>query len=281
MYLESITLLKRSNEMAEMAELAELAELVTSGLAFYKQNDYESAIRKYTEAITLDTGNAKIYNYRGLAYFYDRQYDKAIADYERALESEPHNEGIKKRLVQARKRKEESEQTITTGPVPRDIAIKRFKQLEEFLKRALRGNEDIALRANVAGDDNILNTYICFGTRKMDEKFPRGQPGTRYLGTGHQYYYWFHFGDADSNTMTGCFEFSLRDQDQKTKAIMNNCYRRYNEGAFPQNEQRRIKYFDLHVNLRRVFSYEEVREEVNKTLGEMLKWEDEYLETLG
>jgi tetratricopeptide (TPR) repeat protein len=259
----------------------ELDELVRSGIVFYNNNKYEHAIREFSKAITLDPGNAKIYNYMGMAYFYDNKHNEAIRNYEKALELEPDNSDFKRRLKEARKRKEEPKQTIIAGPVPPDIAIERFKQLESFLKVALNENKDIVLRDNVAGKGNPLNTYICFGTKRMDKKFPQGQPGTAYLRTGHKYYYWFHFWNANSNEMKGCFEFSLKDQDQNTRAIMNDCYRRYHGGEFPPNEQLRIRYFNLHINLRKLFSYEEVLYEANETVGEMLGWEDEYLKTLG
>jgi hypothetical protein len=79
--------------------------------------------------------------------------------------------------------------------------------------------------------------------------------------------------------MKGCFEFFPKGQDQKTRIIMENSLQRYS-GKRTDDGNLRIKFFDLHINLRNVFSYDEILAEANRTINEMLKWEGEYLKEL-
>jgi tetratricopeptide (TPR) repeat protein len=222
-----------------------MAELVRRGIRFHNEGDYKSAIREFSEAIKLDHKNAQIYKSRGLAYFYDKQYDKAIEDYKRALKLEPDNEDIKRRLDQVGEMIEGSEPVITVGSVE-----KRFEQLELFLKKALKENNNIVLRENVAGTETITNTYICFGTRRMDEKFPQNSLKTGgHWNNGQQYYYFFHFENPNLTAMKGFFQLGPK----------------------------RIESFDLPLNLNQGFSHRQGIDEINKTINAMLRWEDRYL----
>jgi hypothetical protein len=254
-----------------------------SGVDFYNKNDYKNAIKEFDKAIKFAPGDAKAYRHRGMAYFYDKQYGMAIADFKKALELDPNNamdhpnNVIKQRLCEALERQEAAPDPIINGSVPHPK--ERFGQLEESLKKALGENKGIRLRANVAGTRNKVNTYICFGTKRMDERFPRDPSKPGHWNNGEKYYYWFHLSNEKSNKMRGCFEFGPKDQDEKTKRIMEESRRRYH-GIITSTNGLRIKFFDLNINLRRVFSDDEVRREVNKTIKEMLSWEDEYLQEL-
>jgi tetratricopeptide (TPR) repeat protein len=60
-----------------------------SGLSFYNQGDYVTAIEEYTQAIRLDPNYADAYYNRGLAYYNKEDYDRAIADYSQAVRLNP------------------------------------------------------------------------------------------------------------------------------------------------------------------------------------------------
>jgi tetratricopeptide (TPR) repeat protein len=72
------------------------------GGVFYNEGNYKSAIQEFDKAIEQSSDNAKYYNFRGMAYFGCKQYYQAIADYERALELDPGNRDIERRLAAAR-----------------------------------------------------------------------------------------------------------------------------------------------------------------------------------
>jgi tetratricopeptide (TPR) repeat protein len=243
-----------SNEMDE-DELVRKLRLVESGKKFYGDDKYKRAIQEFGEAVKLDPDDAKIYNFRGLAYFQDGQDSPAIADYKKALELDPGNSGFKKNLEVALKRKAKAGQIITQ-PVP-GTAEERFTQLEVSLKTALRAlaeNKGICPRENIAGDRTKQNTYICFGTKRMDEKFPRDKSERGgHWNNGQQYYYFFHFENYNDDKMKGFFQFG---------------------------PDRIGDLFDLHINLKRAFPYDEVLDEVQKTINAILRWEDRYLQRL-
>jgi serine/threonine protein kinase/tetratricopeptide (TPR) repeat protein len=56
-----------------------------------EKNDYQSAIRDYTEAIRLDPNDSAAYNNRGNAYRTLQQYDNALSDYNEAIRLKPDN----------------------------------------------------------------------------------------------------------------------------------------------------------------------------------------------
>ena len=64
------------------------------GEAYYHKKDYDKAISDYTEAIRLEPGNAfgnsEIYEMRGEAYFAKKDYNKAISDYSEAIRLVPN-----------------------------------------------------------------------------------------------------------------------------------------------------------------------------------------------
>jgi tetratricopeptide (TPR) repeat protein len=61
------------------------------GASYTKKGDYDKAIADCTEAIRLDSNNALAYCFRGASYAKKRDYDKAIADSTEAIRLDPNN----------------------------------------------------------------------------------------------------------------------------------------------------------------------------------------------
>ncbi|MDR1904087.1 MAG: tetratricopeptide repeat protein, partial [Treponema sp.] len=61
--------------------------LAMLGEAFYRIEDYDSAIENCAKAIELNQNNVRAFSYRGLSYFYrpDSDYDSAFPDLEKAI----------------------------------------------------------------------------------------------------------------------------------------------------------------------------------------------------
>ena len=59
------------------------------GTAYAKTGDYEQTIADSNKAIELNPNLAKAYNNRGLAYYTKSDYDRAIADFNRAIKLKP------------------------------------------------------------------------------------------------------------------------------------------------------------------------------------------------
>ena len=64
--------------------------LFYQGLASDNKGEYEEAIKKYDEAIELNSNYAEIYNNRGVVKNKLRKYQEAIADYDKAIELRPN-----------------------------------------------------------------------------------------------------------------------------------------------------------------------------------------------
>ena len=67
-----------------------VAVLFYQGLASDNKGEYEEAIKKYDEAIELNSNYAEIYNNRGIVKNKLRKYQEAIADYDKAIELNPN-----------------------------------------------------------------------------------------------------------------------------------------------------------------------------------------------
>lgn len=61
------------------------------GDRYYDLEQYEEAVKSYTEAIQLQANNSMFYNNRGYVYGGLGEYDKAIDDYSRSIELNPNN----------------------------------------------------------------------------------------------------------------------------------------------------------------------------------------------
>ena len=64
------------------------------GKFYIINNDYENALKSYTNLLTLDPMNFQALVNAGGIYFYKNNYKKAINFYSRALEIEPENYSI-------------------------------------------------------------------------------------------------------------------------------------------------------------------------------------------
>jgi tetratricopeptide (TPR) repeat protein len=62
-----------------------------SGISFFNQKNYDSAIAQFTEAIRLDPNNAVYYKNRGTVYNEKGDYDRAIADATEAIRLRPND----------------------------------------------------------------------------------------------------------------------------------------------------------------------------------------------
>jgi tetratricopeptide (TPR) repeat protein len=61
------------------------------GISFFDKQDYDAAIRSFTEVIRLAPKFAGAYNNRGIAYRQKGEHGKAIADYSEAIRLDPEN----------------------------------------------------------------------------------------------------------------------------------------------------------------------------------------------
>lgn len=59
------------------------------GASFANQGKYDDAITEFNQAIELDPGYTRAYEYRGFAYYHKGQLDLAIADYTKVIEFDP------------------------------------------------------------------------------------------------------------------------------------------------------------------------------------------------
>lgn len=70
------------------------------GLSYYKQGEYDRAIREYSRAIISSPDFAMAYYHRAAAFSHKSQYDKTVFDYNKAIEIDPkftedfYNRGI-------------------------------------------------------------------------------------------------------------------------------------------------------------------------------------------
>uniref|UniRef100_A0A8B9HLH0 Protein phosphatase 5, catalytic subunit n=1 Tax=Astyanax mexicanus TaxID=7994 RepID=A0A8B9HLH0_ASTMX len=72
--------------MAEEERSGRAEELKEKANNYFKEKDYENAIKYYTEALELNPSNAIYYSNRSLAYLRTECYGYALADATRALE---------------------------------------------------------------------------------------------------------------------------------------------------------------------------------------------------
>lgn len=70
----------------------------------YGRQDYDKCIADFTEAIRLDGGKSTRFEFRGDCYKLKGNYAKAIADYESALRIAPNDEDVPGKLAEARKK---------------------------------------------------------------------------------------------------------------------------------------------------------------------------------
>ena len=66
-------------------------DYLANGDSFYQEQNYDSAINSYSEALKLDSNNAVAYVKRGDTYENKEDYDRAMTDYNQALKLDPKN----------------------------------------------------------------------------------------------------------------------------------------------------------------------------------------------
>jgi len=74
------------------------------GFAYFAQEQYDTAIRQYKEALKHDPNYVTALNNLGHAYEQKKLMAQALQAYEQALQSEPHNVTAKRRAESLRKR---------------------------------------------------------------------------------------------------------------------------------------------------------------------------------
>ena len=150
-----------------------VAVLFHQGLAADNKGKYKEAIKKYDEAIKLNSNYAELYNNRGLAKKNLRQYQEAITDYDRAIELKPNyaeaysNRGVAKgNLRQLREAITDYDRAIELKPnyaeaySNRGVAKGNLEQLREAIadyNKAVELNPNDAIAYNNRGNakDNL------------------------------------------------------------------------------------------------------------------------------
>lgn len=110
----------------EIKEL-ELAANLNLALCFLKLEEFASAIKFATEALTLDPENSKALSRRGSAHVSLNHIDEARADLEAAKAKSPDDAGIKKelqRLAKLEKAHEQKERKAFCGNVRQSQSLR-------------------------------------------------------------------------------------------------------------------------------------------------------------
>lgn len=82
----------KNGKITSDKRLDKINQAMDKGHSNSKEGDYKSAIKNYSKAIEIDTGNAEAYFARGTAKLNEFQFDEAILDFDRALIFEPYFE---------------------------------------------------------------------------------------------------------------------------------------------------------------------------------------------
>jgi tetratricopeptide (TPR) repeat protein len=104
LYVKAVALLEKALK-AEGLDPIEMAPIHNAlGYAYFGQEQYDLAIRKYKEAIKLEPEYVMAMNNLGHAYEQKKMNSQALAMYDRALELEPKNETAMRRSESLRRR---------------------------------------------------------------------------------------------------------------------------------------------------------------------------------
>jgi tetratricopeptide (TPR) repeat protein len=255
-------------------------EWTRRGIGFFNNKDYEKAIREFSEAITRNPGDAKIYNFRGMAYFYDGQYREAIADHEKALELGLDNADLRKRLEVARHK------VSRPGP-PGEREITQRERVIGFVEQAIEKHNqnpnepnDISIYSNEDGPANghpetPPSHWLWFQTKSMDNllNIPQGER------QGYYYRYWFRA--TDSGTMIWSFSLVCEHANADMRSIMKSIADKSIEMhtcSNPRCVARILANKGTIINTQRcdISSPESAK----MALGDFLQWEQELCEAL-
>jgi tetratricopeptide (TPR) repeat protein len=106
------------------------------GIEHFKANDYESAIKAFSEAIKPGLKTAKYYNVRGQAYMRNGQYAEAVGDFEKAIELEPDNNYHKRLLADVKKLKDGKTPPDNGSSERNDtLPVKPFQNLGKLISK--------------------------------------------------------------------------------------------------------------------------------------------------
>ena len=104
-----------------------------------KQQEYENAIKHYSESIISKPDNTATYNNRGVAYYHIGDYNRAIEDYDKAIEIQPddaelyYNRG--EALLHLNEMEKAKADLITAKDMGTDIVAlfrKSYSSIEDF-----------------------------------------------------------------------------------------------------------------------------------------------------
>jgi tetratricopeptide (TPR) repeat protein len=73
-------------------QLSTAGTLLDRGIMFYSNNDYETAIVDFTEALKLDPYLTAAYDHRGHVYLANEDYDRAVLDFTQMIRLDPNND---------------------------------------------------------------------------------------------------------------------------------------------------------------------------------------------
>lgn len=127
-------------------------ELFDSGVSFFKQNQYQQAIDKFSKLIELAPNNADAYKNRGVSYMKLNKFDLAIKDFETAKKLFPELKGLYSNLGVAWYYKKEYEKAIENYDIEIEMAPDNYVA---FFNRALCLAE---LDRNEEALDNLIHT---------------------------------------------------------------------------------------------------------------------------
>ncbi len=82
---ESIDAFTKAIEAGEKTEVAFLSR----GVAYFKAEQYDNAIRDFDTAINMNDQNFRSYFYRGTMYIAKEDYEKAITDFDKTIKLKP------------------------------------------------------------------------------------------------------------------------------------------------------------------------------------------------
>jgi tetratricopeptide (TPR) repeat protein len=104
LYVQAVVMLQKALK-ADSAESPEVAPIHNAlGYAYFGQEQYDLAIRKYKEAIKLEPEYVMAMNNLGHAYEQKKMTAQALDMYEQALKLEPNNETAQRRSDSLRRR---------------------------------------------------------------------------------------------------------------------------------------------------------------------------------
>ena len=143
-------------------------DLYNLGVDLYNEKEYQKSIKKFSEAINLNSNDQDYFNLRGWTYYHLHQYDKAVEDATRAIDlnpDEPDHFNLRGwayyKLDKNDKAVEDATRAIYLNPDEPDHFNLRgwaFYQIEEFVEAIQDFN--IAIKIDKTKSDYFLGRYL-------------------------------------------------------------------------------------------------------------------------